>query len=287
MKRALLIALLVLTAGCTKPPEGTGNRSGSEDSAEAVGLCGESLRITNGKTCHDLYRSSIALLQLDLGGGQNAICTGTLITPRTIITAAHCSDKTISGMLVGFPEEPDADGKKNFEVHRVTSFKAHPSWDGRPGNPYDVGIVVLDKEISGRRPVPLISVSGHRADSDDVIGIYGFGKNEASEVGILRYGEMILQHLDTGLNYPDDLLGAEFNATQQSICSGDSGGPAALEAHNSFGIVGINSIGTSETCMKDSIAGFANIQIDKNFNFILESKEGPVGVVGDNGVEYF
>lgn len=291
MKKVLLISLLLLASACTKSPEGGDTRSGGDpDSAlEVVGLCGENLRITNGKTCKDLYQSSIALLQLDLGGGQNAVCTGTLITSKTILTAAHCVDRRqgVSGVLVGFPQDGSTDEKKNFDVRRVASFKTHPDWDSRAGNPYDIGIVTLENEITDRQPVPLVSVAGHRAGSGDAVGIYGFGKNENSEVGVLRYGEMILQQLETGLGYPDDLLGAEFNTTQQSICSGDSGGPAALEANNSFGIVGINSIGTTEHCMTDSVAGFANIQVDVNFNFILAEKTGEVAVIGVDGVEYY
>lgn len=287
MKRLLFLTLALLISGCTKQEEKTSSRS----SDEAVsGLCGENLRITNGRTCKDLYRSSIPLLQLELSSGGNAICTGTLITPKTILTAAHCVDPKggVTAVLAGFPKDgEDSTGRKSFDVYRVASFKAHPLWDSVAGNPYDIGVVILEKEVEDRETVPLIGVSAHRAASDDLIGIYGYGKNENSDIGVLRYGEMILQQLETGLGYPDDLLGAEFNDTQQSICSGDSGGPAALEANNSFGIVGINSIGTSERCMNDSMAGFANIQIDKNFNFILESKEGQVGVVGGNGVDYF
>lgn len=277
---------MCVVSGCTKPEE-----SGSQRSADnsALGLCGENLRVTNGKTCEELNKSSIALLQIEINGKSSAICTGTLISTKTIVTAAHCLDKTqgVTGILVGFPDTSNEADKKNFEVYRVASFEANPKYDSVPGNPYDVGLVILEKEVVSRKTIPLIGREAHLASSGDSIGIYGFGKNEVGEIGTLRYGKMVLESFDTGFSYKDDLLGAAFDTTKQSICSGDSGGPAGMRVSSGYGIIAINSVGTSERCMESDMAGFANLQLDENLNFVLERKEGTIEILGASGTESF
>lgn len=163
----------------------------------------------------------------------------------------------------------------------------NPKWDSVPGNPYDTGIVVLKDSVGSRAPVPLVGRSGHRPQSGDPIGIYGFGKNENGEIGVLRFGRMLLEVFDFQTNYKDNLLAAAYDATGQTICNGDSGGPAGLKVGDHYGIVGVNSIGTSEKCSAGDVSGFANIQLDDNLNFILQEKEGALGVIGSGGIEYF
>jgi tryptase len=286
MKTFALVVLLCLVSGCTKVED-----DGTQRSADSptLGLCGENLRVTNGKTCEELHKSSIALLQIEIDGKSAAICTGTLISTKTIITAAHCLDRKqgVTGLLVGFPDTASDSAKKNFEVYRVASFEANPKYDSVPGNPYDVGLVILETEVTSRQTIPLVGRDAHIASSGDTIGIYGFGKNEVGDIGTLRYGKMILESFDTGLAYKDDLLGAAFDKTKQSICSGDSGGPAGFSARTGYGILAINSVGTSERCMESDMAGFANLQLDENLNFVLEKKEGTIGILGSTGVSSF
>ncbi len=286
IKHLIAAAALLILAGCTKPDDDKTSRAAPE---ETSGLCGETLRITNGTTCEDLQQTSIALLQLDLYGLPGAaICTGTLITPSTILTAAHCLDPHggVTGLIAGFPKDSHSN-KQDFEPFQVARFKMHPKWDSIPGNPYDIGIVVLKNEVGSRAPIPLVGTGAHRAASGDPIGIYGYGKNENGELGTLRYGRMLLEVFDFQTNYSDDLLAAAYDSTGQTICNGDSGGPAGHKVGNNYGIIGVNSIGTSEKCSAGDVSGFANVQLDDNLNFILQEKEGTLGIIGAGGIQYF
>ena len=287
MKRGMLLCLMIFVfSACTKPEEKENQRNAEDPT---LGFCGEQLRVTNGKTCQQLYKTSIALLQLEINGVSSALCTGTLISPKTILTAAHCVDKNlgVSGMLVGFPEDSSASETKKFDVYQVASYIAHPQWNGKPGNPYDIGVVVLKEEVRNRSTVPIISTTAHRAAPGDVIGIYGFGKNEKGEIGVLRYGRMLLEEVLPDPQYKEVLLAASYDKTGQSICNGDSGGPAGMKVDNSYGIVAVNSAGSSAECLEGDYAGFASLQINDNLNFVLDHKAGKISILGDQGLEIY
>ena len=39
--------------------------------------------------------------------------------------------------------------------------------------------------------------------------------------------------------------------------------------------------------MESDMAGFANLQLDENLNFVLEKKEGTIEILGSTGVSSF
>ena len=76
------------------------------------------------------FEATVALLQ-DLGGGSaTRFCSGTLIRPDVILTAAHCFAYTPD--LVYFGSNPFEPG--GFFVNGASSL-AHPNWDGSVNGP--------------------------------------------------------------------------------------------------------------------------------------------------------
>ncbi|RYZ56771.1 MAG: trypsin-like serine protease [Proteobacteria bacterium] len=163
-----------------------------------------SLKITNGiKKQPDRFKAVIY---------QDG-CTGTFVSPTTIITAAHCADK-------GF----------TFKGVRTISFRSMPealkkSW----GFNIDVRLLVFPKAVAPA----WIPISTKRVEGDEAIVFAGFGtydlKNNKND-GQFRYGTSNLLGFESGENllitHGTDLEAiAGTEGTNSGVGPGDSGGP--------------------------------------------------------------
>src|SRR5690606_30877834 len=105
-------------------------------------------------------------------------CTGTVISPWIVLTAAHCIDggfnKPLVPLQVYFGSDPNAEGGTTI---RAASAHFHPRYD-----PYsilnDIGIVVLDQP-SPVEPVP-VSFGDVTNDAGTSMTIVGFGLQAAT-----------------------------------------------------------------------------------------------------------
>ncbi|NDC39010.1 MAG: hypothetical protein EBZ48_13325 [Proteobacteria bacterium] len=101
--------------------------------------------------------------------------------------------------------------------------------------------------------------------SGDLLAIFGFGYNENGAVGLgtLRSGQMRVEETDT-----NHIL-AIYDGNGSNTCSGDSGGPAlAQNATGAWGIIGITSTGSVETCGVGDNSIFTNLADPQMIGFI-------------------
>ncbi len=214
-----------------------------------------SLPIINGSEISASHSSIVQVLFEK--GGDFYICTGSIITPKAILTAAHCVSKAPSKMLVVI-------AGKYFEVKKV---KIHPNrHQGVFGIIYnDIAILKLKKFTTKPRLSLLVS---QEPPADTSVSIVGYGLNEYGDIGVLREGST------TVVAVSKDFVVTEFlSGDQSNSCSGDSGGPAIYSyvddvGSTRSGIVGTTSTGTSDNCGLGDTTFYINVQSPEVLSFI-------------------
>lgn len=175
-------------------------------------------------------------------------CTGTLIAPSWVLTAAHCVDEATADTLnirFGDADVNDAAGGVTVGVSEIHS---HPdfnweAWDN------DIALVKLASPVTDRVPTPI-----HREPIGGMTTVldvgYGVADNMDGGGGLLRKVEK--QTADcAGANDPGvsntNLLCMDASDGRGS-CFGDSGGPAFATIADQRVVVGVTSGGTGELC---------------------------------------
>ena len=187
-------------------------------------------------------------------------CSGTLVAPGLVLTAAHCIQED-AGQITFEVTDPD-DGTKTVASFAVKTALAHPAYkayydDEKTHTEHDVAMLILTDEVpsSVATPAPL-----HRAAlTDDLVNTsvlavgYGGTGSDGEGAGTKRSVQLWIASFDElriGL-WPHDMEGVTDGAPQEidgGLCSGDSGGPDLfVEGDGTRSVIGVHSMG-SHTC---------------------------------------
>lgn len=192
-------------------------------------MSGSSIAIYSGAEC-SVERSPVVKLNLrdstNFGVGS---CTGTIVGPRAVLTAAHCLDGDVATVLVWLGTGPQ---------YTAESFIYYPNFVFNQSG-FDVGVVLLAEDLP-RTPVPILT--SRQAQAGEAAIIAGFGRNEDSDTTKLRAGSTTVSAVTA--TYIHSL----FAPPSSSICSGDSGGPIFLSQGGAWVIAGISSATTGSAC---------------------------------------
>jgi len=210
-------------------------------------------RIVEGNTT-DAWPATVALLWFDDAG-----CTGTLIAPDVVLTAAHCLEE-------GDPEEVLFGSSVTGDGERVPVARSvsHDSYASSQGDVGDVGLVFLTRDAATRPAVLDVHDAGRL--ENQTITYVGFGDTQGTG-GDGRKKEATATVVDVG----DDIL--DVQPDSGSACYGDSGGGLYFREEGVDRVVGVVSFGYTDDCM--DLGG--NTRTDKYLPWIEQQVGASLG----------
>jgi MYXO-CTERM domain-containing protein len=162
--------------------------------------------------------------------GSGAACTGTLVAPQIVMTAAHCvADDSGGAVFFG------AGAGAFFDTIQIEDIVAHPEFIVGELAGYDVAMIRLARDAPAEPiqldldPLP-----------DDLVGsdvrAVGFGNDAAdAEAGVRRSVALTIES--------EEPAHIALAAEGESLCRGDSGAPVLFDRGAGEAVVGVISRG--------------------------------------------
>ncbi|MDF2695399.1 MAG: hypothetical protein K0S65_3782 [Labilithrix sp.] len=246
---AISLALLSCLAACSSASVGEEERAGQTRSA-----------VISGKASDASQDAVILLVHYDpqtQGFGQ---CTGTLLAPRLVLTARHCVGDTDAYAACKSDGTPIAAGgiRKNHKPETMYVFtgKDRPDFGRGEVEPAGQGMKILDDGgdnlcnhdialVVLKEPVKDAVIAPIRLDSDvqvgELITAVGWGVTDKTSSPDVRQQRKNVEIVTVGPDKSDGPVPPNEFEVGESICSGDSGGPAIAQETNA--VVGVVSRG--------------------------------------------
>lgn len=232
---------------------GCGGGGGSEKGGDSSDPC-TTLKIAGGQSCSS-PPPAIAMVKLP-----SAYCSGTFITKRHVLTAAHCFE--FGGASSTRIETP------NFS-YQAAAVSVHPSFNPSSiSDTYDIAVVTIGSDA----PVNPVPINTSRAvQVDDSVVTYGYGLDQNDQTAFARIVNGEAPVKATALNIigvSPSSINSISNGTGDT-CAGDSGGSLLLDGNNgSPGIVAVVRAGPSNCEIETGPSDNTNLQNPQILNFV-------------------
>ena len=205
-------------------------------------------RIVNGQQTSDYESVGIV----------NNQCTGTVIAPNAVLTAAHC-----------IPQNP-AEGGQTFEVggrtYEAERVVVHPDYNSNLD--IDLAVMILKQNVVGVEPT---AINRTTPEVGQVLTLVGFGATGTPQAGhdgsfgVKNVGQTPIDEVtETHVNWNFD------NANEANTAPGDSGGPAFLDVNGELVVAGVTSGGNQEN------AGLGDFSFDVRVDTFADWIDGVI-----------
>lgn len=255
MKRMWLVLLTLCVFSCQKKeePRVTASPPAPQGQPDTSGEC-EQIRLSqdiidnsniiggNKVLATDVDSKSTAMIiSTERNTGNSFVCTATPITPRTLITAAHCLDRASKVTAVFYVDLSCESGFRfSRDAVRAVEFRWHPLYDPNSmnSNNPDIGLVHLAADIKPGYPIYKINTSPETLNSDLLLYGYGITSSNGTDSTILR--KVSLSREEYSFEMKSIIIP---NNGVRGICLGDSGGPGLVSSNGELQIATVNSFG--------------------------------------------
>jgi V8-like Glu-specific endopeptidase len=217
-----------------------------------LGVASPAYAITNGSADGSEHPEVGALIAAKpYSDGTWAYCTGTLISPTVLLTAAHCGESKTKTVRVSFA----AHYRSGADLH-VGRYVADPRYEGNKSDLYDMAVVVFDTPVANIAPAKLPALgmldrlkAGSTLASETFTpvgygalapkkGRQGFSYNDTRNRTSISFDALTPSWLQLSLNRSSD----------GSTCYGDSGGPNFLGGTDSDLLAATSISGDDNAC---------------------------------------
>jgi MYXO-CTERM domain-containing protein len=208
----------------------------------ATGPAALEQEIVGGTT--DTADSGVVLIYMTIPGQQGgALCTGEVISPHVVLTAAHCAggeDPTVTNAVWRIYLGNDFSKATAADLLAVKEAHYDPQFDVNnlpAGN--DIGLLVLQSALpSTIAPLVFNRASMETGFDGQSVRFVGYGLDN----GTAQTGAGIKRTTTTTLTDHTTML-LHFSDGTHETCNGDSGGPAFMTVGGKEVIVGLTSYG--------------------------------------------
>lgn len=269
--KGLMFGVLLL-CGCGGGGDNGGGSGLSGDSAcGSIGYAA-ALKVANGEQCFansENDTSSVVKLGIEVGGGEVGTCTGTVISPNAVLTAAHCfafarsPRVTITAVVRG--------SKVTIPASRVA---VHPGFTVSAEQVLFNDVAVV--QTSSALPVPALPLLMSRqpeVGEQSVVAGYGQTENGGDAVDDVVAGGAVVRLVT------DNHVRIDFQGGESHPCRGDSGGALFVEQGDGLAIVGVvsqsdPSVSSDQVCEQGDKTLYTNTQSASVNNFIFSQVQG-------------
>ena len=205
------------------------------------------------------------LVALVRKGTIEPFCGGTLLSSRTVLTAAHCRTSPEEFQVhVGEHDVRIADGEQKINV---CSWESHPEYDENTFD-NDFAIITLAKNVVFSNTVMPACLPAPSTDYDSVVAtVTGWGLLSYNGYSPYTPYEVDLDTMNntactTNTRYSTGMITNNMICASRpgkSSCMGDSGGPLMTKERNSFSVIGVVSWGPKVCARHDSPGVYARV----------------------------